>query len=127
MEAREAGQVVARTQQQVGRLLLDDDGNATADLERLPDDVESADGAMLRQKLADICPEGSLEEKLAYVRSRSPLLAALNTVGASQETSLQDFEDNMRQFQTMQDAAKMLASDAVVRAVTVDVICQTVG
>ena len=36
-------------------------------------------------------------------------LAALDTVGKSQETSLQDFEDNLRQLQTMQDAARMLA------------------
>ena len=38
-------------------------------------------------------------------------LAALDTVGKSQETSLQDFEDNMRQFTTIQDAAKMLGSE----------------
>ena len=38
-------------------------------------------------------------------------LAALDTVGKSQETSLQDFEDNMRQFTTLQDAAKMLRGE----------------
>ncbi len=38
-------------------------------------------------------------------------LSALDAVGKSQETSLQDFEENMQQFQTMQDAARMLGSE----------------
>ena len=38
-------------------------------------------------------------------------LAALDTVGRSQSVNLQDFQDNMQQFQVMNDAAKMLRSD----------------
>ena len=47
-------------------------------------------------------------QRAAAISPDGDSLAALDTVGKSQETSLQDFEENMQQFQTLQDAAKML-------------------
>lgn len=38
-------------------------------------------------------------------------LAQLDNMNAAQKTTLQDFEDNLRQLQTMQDAARMLAGE----------------
>jgi VWFA-related protein len=39
------------------------------------------------------------------------MLKALDSVGKAQQTTLQDFEDNMTMFKTMQDAARMLGSE----------------
>lgn len=50
-------------------------------------------------------------QRAAAISADGDSMAALSTVGTSQETSLQDFEDNMRQFTTMQDAAKMLRGE----------------
>lgn len=54
-------------------------------------------------------------QRAAAISGDGDALAALDTVGKSQETSLQDFEENMQQFQTLQDAAKMLGSEDVRR------------
>lgn len=44
-------------------------------------------------------------------RSDGADLAQLDNMNAAQKTTLQDFEDNLRQLQTMQDAARMLAAE----------------
>lgn len=55
--------------------------------------------------------EAKDDQKAAYVDPDAPAAVKFAAIRDAQMASLQDFEDNMRQFKTMEDAAKMVREE----------------